>query len=471
MAFSNQNSSIVMDSMGNLYNFLLDNKEITLIYFDKLMGNVEKSIITNNCKDEFYSIVNQYDDVYLVYQDSEGDIKMVSFSNGMKELKTIKPNIQTKVYNLRIIDDYEDIHMFYCVPDNSDRGQFKKYHCEKRMNKWTVKEIGNISIYDILNPFEVINIKDEMILGYYDLVRGVEQVFIKKLNLAQSIWSNGIQLTSQSNKKLYLDMLVIDDDLHITYSEEFEGNYVIKYEMLGFHKEKVDLIYSHILSNPSNCSHPTLIKHRDKLWNIWIEHDSVISAFSEDNGKHWSEPYLWNESKSNIFSRYKFSSNETKVKTAYNLNYSFGKQYPDITFLGFGNLSNTTKIPIKKKEDSTRQKNEPQFKEVEYRKEDLDDIYSTFYTSKKNISSDTKTIEKKSEKTLNSIEDLRRDIEKIHNDIKEINHYIYDLQNVHKDLKKSITPQDTSYEEEIKKLSKRIEQIESYLTRRRRGLF
>lgn len=132
MGFSNQESSIITDSMGNLYNFLVSNGKITLIYFDKLMGNVEKNVAADNCREEFYSIIDQYDNVYLIYQELSGTIKLLSFIKGMKQSEIVETNLESKAYNLRIMDDYEDLHGFYCIPNNSNSGQFNVYHCLRR---------------------------------------------------------------------------------------------------------------------------------------------------------------------------------------------------------------------------------------------------------------------------------------------------------------------------------------------------
>lgn len=480
MAFSNQNSGIITDSMGNLYNFLLDNNEITLIYFDKLMGSVEKKVVAKNCKDEFYTIIDQYDNVYLAYHESGKSVQFLSFIKGMMQSDTIQSNLQSKVYNLRIINDYEEVNVFYCIPKEDSAGQFVMYHSQRIKNKWVTKEIGSIKIYDILNPFEVVKIKDELILGYYDFIEGAEQLFIKKYNLLEYKWSDGTQLTSSINKKLYFDLLTIDGDLHVTYCEFFDGNYVVKYESFNLNHEEPHQVNSHVLSNPSNCTHPTLINHKDKLWNAWIEHDNVISAFSEDKGHNWSEPYLWNESKTEIFNRYMFSSNETNTNRIYNLNYSFGKQYPDISFLGFGNLNETTEIPLKKKEDFTKEEEQHEAEQSEekqiaekktiYDEDELDDIYSTFYKPRNENPRQVKNIEREDDYMTDSISDYKKDIEEVQSELKKIKDTISELQESFKELSKQEVIQSSHSEEDFNKLSKRVEQIENYL-RRRRGLF
>ncbi len=383
MAFSNQSSCIITDSKSNMYNLLWANNNIELIFFDKLLGNVEKKTILRDCMEEFDTYINEEDIINIVFQKHNGNIKLLTNKNGVWGSEILVTESKTKAYNFNIVNYDNKVHIFYCLPYRENKRKYSLYHCYTEEGKWTINNLGSIIRKDVLNPMQTLIFNNEIVLGYFDLVDDVEQLFVKKYSLHDNKWSIGMQLTTNMNKKMYLDMISVKNDLYVSYSESFEGNLVIKYEkydtMNNF--KKLD---ERILSNSSNCSYPTLIVFDNKLWNVWTEYENVMSVYAEDTGLNWSEPYLWRESKHGIFVRYKFCTNEDKIKKAYKLNHSFGKIYPDIAFLGFGNLDKAVKVPLNSNIISHEQNKKKE--NIDTNDSYYDNFYDPFESVLKNIS-------------------------------------------------------------------------------------
>lgn len=413
MAFSNQTTNLLTDSYSNIYNFLWDNGRIIYIYFDKMSNNNVKKELVRESTMEFDVTIDDEDNIYLVYQEEDNRVHFMVLTDGMWKTIDFVEIEQKNIYNLNIIWYDKKIHIFYCSRSDKDMNIYEMYHYIYHEDTWRTIKLGNIRKNEILNPFQIIEIDNRIMIGYYDVVDNVEQIFIKIFDAIEDKWKDSIQLTKSEYNKLYLDVLNMDNnEVHLTYSELQDGNFVIKYNKYRIINNKVNELDEKILSNPANCSYPTFIYYNQRLWVVWTEYDNLMSSFSNDIGLNWEGPYLWKESKKSDFLRYKFCSNDKNIKDK--LNYSFGKIFPSIELIGFGSLDNTLKMPLKKE---TLNHEMPREKEYE-----------------------------------NEIKRLQVELEKLNNGFGKIENNSVDLSN-------------------LKEIKERIDKIESYLSRRRRGLF
>ncbi|RKD32723.1 hypothetical protein [Thermohalobacter berrensis] len=349
MSFSNQKSCLLSDGLGNLYNFLWNNGNIELIFFDKKIKQVRKRNIDTNCNMEFDGLIDEKNNIYMVYVKKDGKLVLLTRIEGQWDKKAILEDNEKDLFYVNAVVHGDEIHTFYCK-QIEDSNIYGIYHYYFKNNEWFIKEVDKIEKGEILNPIQVIKEEDKLILGYYNIVDGIEQIFIKEYDLEKENWANSIQLTSNFDKKLYLDILAENKEvLHLVYSKYKNGNLTINYEKHRLYNNKTRKIKRGILSNPANCSFPTLAIYNNKLWTIWTEYDYVISRYSSDMGKSWSPLYRWKNTKENIFLRYKFSTNDEKIKGKFKFNYSYGLGHPNITFTGFGPLNKATEVPLKKK--------------------------------------------------------------------------------------------------------------------------
>lgn len=355
MGFVNQTGILVSDSFGNLYSFLWSEEKIVLVYFDKILGSTEKTVLIEDCSLEFDAAIDKDDTLYVVCQKKDGSILLLDYTNGTWHTSILVDANPSKIYNLNIAAYEKSVHILYCVPGKENSKRYRIYHHFYEKQAWNTFEVEDIGRKDILNPFQILIEKDRLMIGYYNLVKNEEQIFIKIFDVSNGKWGPGIQLTYDANYKIYLDMLLIGkENLHLTYSEYIEGNLVIKYESYKLKANQVTKTTEEFVSNLANCSYPTFVFNDQKLWLIWTEYDQVVSCYTSDMGTTWSVPYLWKESKEQSFVRYKFLTNDENLKRNYLLNYSFGKEFPRFSFIGFGSLDRATEIPLKSKKKRKR---------------------------------------------------------------------------------------------------------------------
>ncbi|MTI49235.1 MAG: hypothetical protein FH761_15490 [Firmicutes bacterium] len=448
MAFSNQSSSIVTDSKGNLYFFLWTQKGIELVFLDKIIGNTEKKILVEDCYEDFDVIVDSKDKIHLIYQKKDGNIENRICSNGIWKREEVVYQVNKKAFNLKIRRLNNKIHIFYCVPKNDNNKVYNRYHAFKLTDTWETKDVGAISRLDILNTFEIQEYSNSLFWGYFDLVKDMEQLYIQQFDIQNNRWIDEIQITSNQTKKLYLDFIILNDFIHITYCENFMGNYVVKYEKYEINvNQQMKKVNEEIVSNPSNCSYPTFVVFQSRLWIIWTELENLMSVYSEDMGDNWNEPYLWSESKQEVFTRYRFDSNERSISNTYTLNYSFGKQYPNISFMGFGKLDKAVEVPLKYKKNDIKMDIEQKFdsenniqeleqdgNKEEEKKESNKDIVNLkqenlSYINKwpKNNIKPYIEHKEKNKRDDDMTDELKEDIRRLQKDVKDINDSIKKL--------------------------------------------
>ncbi len=347
MVFYNDRSSIVTDSFGNIYYVEYREEVLILFYFDCNSDKVEKKEITNNLLGEYDVAIKNDDSIYLIYQGIDRHLYLFVINNGESEVVRITEVPVSNVYNLSLILDGEEIHIFYNILANEEKRNYNIYHHHFANEDWNTTVVADTNVLNILNPINLIYNMGILYIVFYDLV-DTEEIFIKSYDTVKQIWNDKIRLTYDSNTKLYLDTLLENNTMHLTYSRYVGGNLEIVYSKFNIEGNNFNKVKESILSNRENGSYPTLVKYQDKLWVIWVEYDSLLSCYSTDNGDNWRGIYLWRETKSVDFVRYKYT---TSIMKSINkkLNYSFGKIYPEITFLGFGPLENVIEIPLKKK--------------------------------------------------------------------------------------------------------------------------
>lgn len=344
MAFFNQPSLIIHEESGHLYNFAYRNNQITYNHFQKERRKIKEKIINHKATKDFDGGINSYGEIYLICRNIDNRIILLSSHRDYTHSRLIVEG-EKNAENLSACVVGDDIHIFYLTPLDREHKKYRINHCYDLGDGWINQELDTINKIDLLNPIHSTVIGDEIYLLYYDVILGLEQIFIKAYNLKSKVWSDSIQLTIGGNRKLYLDGLIRENGkIQLAYCEYIEGNLIVKYQEYKIDGNNYKKIKEKDISNPGNCQFPTLIYHGKVLWICWVEYNYVASRYSEDNGNTWSDAYLWNESKTEDIVRHKYISNINNNI----LNYSFGNAY-NLSFIGFGNLKNTKIIPIKRK--------------------------------------------------------------------------------------------------------------------------
>lgn len=469
MSFFNQPSIIVQDGFGNLHNFAWGNQSIFYTSFEKQLGTVERRALVDNVTLEFDVATNNTNDMYLLCQKKDGSILLTSNIKGAWTTKKIIDANDHKILNLNIALIEDKIHIFYCLGSNESENIYRIYHHFEDGDDWTTNEVCVINTRQILNPIEILISNNNLILGYYNLIDDVEQIFIKTYDITNNVWKEEQQLTNSQNKKIYMDMLVTEkEDIIITYSEYIEGNLVVKNEKFNKIDGKFSKVSYSATSNPGNCSYPTLVIYNNKLWNVWTEYDYIASTYSDDMGDTWNSPYLWNESRGKDIVRYKFVKNKKNHRDDYLLNYSFGRA-ADLSFIGFGDLEKASQIPLKKKEEGEMvTMTSDRYRNV--RKADtLNDC--AYENDIKALKMDLKNIKNSLQDQVGT-EKLQDKIDRIQGKLKDMTSIEDRIKDVEKQIREINEFEEKMHKLEVKtieKLDKRIENIENFLEKKARG--
>lgn len=226
----------------------------------------------------------------------------------------------------------DNAHVFYYVCNNSSPNMSALFHHYNDGEKWSEYKIDFIN-HIILDNFIVLWNDKIPTVFYFNLVNGCEEVFSSRFNLGTYAWSAPLQITNSGKNKLYLN--VIRDNLnfyHLTFIENQEGGYVVKYLNGYLNENKFSTENSAAVSSSAPCMYPSLLKDNNNLIISWVEFNRLYSVKSSNSGKTWGEPLLSEESIEDDFCRAIFYSNYEK-DTSYKVNHVFST-LQDIGILG-----------------------------------------------------------------------------------------------------------------------------------------
>ncbi len=454
MGFMNIHDVLITDNEENIYSFYTYEKKIKMIFYDRKSGRADKKLIVNDCLDEYDATISKDGTIYLVSQKIDGSIVLVTIDGSRQEENILAEEFESKLKNLNIRVIKDQIHIIYCLESNEGNNKYRIYHHSLLGDEWDTHIISDISIRDILNPISVVELGDKLIIGYYDILNNCEQIYISKYDLTNFSWSDKIQLTTDNSMKLYLDMISYNEnEIDLCYSKLVEGNFVVAHEKHNISYEKTTRIAEHILSNPSNCTYPTLIYSEKTLWTIWMEYNGLLSCFSDDGGLSWSLPYYWENSKKDDFARYRFSTNNDSIVNEYIFNFGFGTYGDEMSFIGFGDIEKATEVPLKsqiKKKDIDEDVGNIEVEDLS----ETDIISGKEVIGIKDNNQIDNEIKDLKERILYLEENLKNNIESLENKLSETNIETHKL------------PDEL---EKIADIDKRLSDVENYLNRRRRG--
>jgi len=341
MGFVNLIQTIIRKSNGDISNFYVKDKTLFCREFiynkgwkspNELIKNVEHNQldIKIDTNDKIYGIIHtKSGEVIYLYTKNNALYKEKLFEYDTKRYLIKYPYIQKFDSNIHILYYLQDINY------KKSWGIISHYYDGK---DWTENNIAIIKAFPVLNSFIVSSTKENIAIFYFDKINNSEEIFSIKFDSSPQSWSKPQKITKTNNKKLYLNVLGTDINYYnITWSEFIDNNLVVRYMNYPYKNEIFDTSQIKSLSSPSNCSLPTLLKTGDTLWNIWVEMDKLVSCYSLDDGKTWSNPKVDSASTKVDFIRFKFSSNNKDDLRNFKVHSVFGTYYPKISFIGFKN--------------------------------------------------------------------------------------------------------------------------------------
>jgi hypothetical protein len=345
MAFFYDKWTIVDIDLDNILMLRKSTNDILLDTISKDTNISKKESVVKDILEEYDVAIGFENELYIIYQNKEMHLVLTILKGEDRQdiNLTLDPIPEVIDINIKIIED--KIHIIYIIKMEDEKKLYRIYHNYYDGKDWATYIVKEIIAKKVLNPIKLIQEEENLFLAYYNNQKEIE---IKEFNGKMVEWSKKFKLVENNNEKLYLDMIRKDNIIYLTYCEFQNDNLVIMYERFryveGVYKKELEKI----ISNEGSLSNPTIIFYNNNLWITWVETDKVISRISEDGGEKWSPyMYMWNQINDIDFVRYKYLSKDIKKDIA--LDYSFGSVYPEIKFIGFGSVENTTKIPIKKK--------------------------------------------------------------------------------------------------------------------------
>ncbi|MGO1371448.1 MAG: hypothetical protein ACTHVE_06290, partial [Senegalia sp. (in: firmicutes)] len=432
MSLLKNSSYLLTDTFGNIYHILYKDNNIEFIRYDKILSNSKQNTIAKNCNEHFFATIDKNNKIYMIYQKLDNnEIYFNTYSNGIWNSLILPSEEKYKIYEPYIIKDYNNFHVFYVK--NSGSNDYDFIHTSIYNKDLIKNKLFTIKTKGILNSYNVIPYNKGIIILYIDLKNHYNNIVMRYFDLENNKLEKEIILNKEKNEKYYLDSLLLNNKtLSMTYSVKQEENFKIVFDYVNLNNKHAQVESRAILSNLSNAIYPTIINNNGDIWTCWYEYQNIMSSVKRKNKDNFEGPYLWRKVKGENILRYAYYSN---IKNnSYKFNYAFGT-FPDISFIGFGDISDAEKIPLKKKlkDDDDMEYVKPEKYYKEYEDDELDKFKSEIKENKKLI---TKILQSNI-KENDTYEQLNERFEKIENNYKE--------------------------------LENRINEIEEFLTRRRRG--
>lgn len=337
MSFINKCSTIIRRSSKDMFYIHLD-KGISYNYYDKNNELVfSKRLIKDNSIDftNCFFTLNNLDNIYGIYND--GSLKMLTaLSNSSTFTQTEILKYNSKKFGIcfpyiNVINN--DIHILYYVYNNNSTNTCSLFHHIKHNNVWTENKIDFIN-HIVLDNFTVIWSQDSPIVFYFNLVDGIEEIFLSRFNISTLTWSNPVQITNSRENKIYLNILKDSMNFyHITFCESLETGYAVKYLNGYLNDTTFEIDISSYITGPSTCMYPTFLKKDSTLYLMWINYGKLYTTYSTNLGRNWSTHEIDDFSVEDDFIRAYFYSN-FKNDIPYNVNTVF-TSVDDIGILGF----------------------------------------------------------------------------------------------------------------------------------------
>lgn len=337
MSFINKCFTIVRRSSKDMFNIRLDDTSILFDYYknnnfiSSQSLNLNQPIDFSNCS----FTLDSYDNIYGIYRDKALKlIKIDKVSNKISSHDILTYNY--KKFNvlfpyINIIDN--NIHILYYVYSNNSTNTCALFHHYNNNGVWIENKIDFIN-HICLDNFTVLWSQDCPIVFYFNLVNGYEEVFFSRFNNSTFTWSNPVQITKSKKNKLYLSVLKDSMNFyHLTFCENENNGYSIKYINGYLNENKFDVNTSYMITDSSTYMYPSLLKNKASLHLMWVNHHRLYSCESEDLGKTWSDIIIDEFSIKEDFTRARFLSNYID-DLPYNCTSVF-TTYKDIGLLGF----------------------------------------------------------------------------------------------------------------------------------------
>lgn len=321
---------ILVDNNNGIYLVRKIRNEIVLQHYAKDALEMKQEVLVSDAIGEF-DIDYYKKDLFLVYKNRNKQLALINIDK--KELKAIivDQDILGGTFELNIINGDDSKNIIYIEEIPAEDLSYYIKHILIEGNNIKEYLVDKIETHYFINPLKVIIDNNNLIIAFYDK----NQICIKVFNQSLKSWSEATIITDNKNK-LYLDFIKVDNYLHLVYCDFHDENFLIKYERFLIEDDNTTKDVELNISDYGNNTDPILIYHQNKLWIVWKGTEQLLSKYSEDNGKIFSDIDIEKISKSQHIVKYKYVVNKKEEDIV--IQNAYGSYYPDISFMGFHSL-------------------------------------------------------------------------------------------------------------------------------------
>lgn len=273
-------------------------------------SNLTKVMDGNYYFSDIYIDIDDNDIIYGIVNNKGKLLTFVMDNDVITTTTTIKYDYNDFFVKFpSITRTHNDTHIFFYSLNKYNPTIFFLNHiyCNKKQSK---KNKFNLSSHGILTNFVVTWNSNIPTIFYYDIVSGVEEIFVSTFNLHTLNWSIPYQITSSKKNKIYLSVLrYSDSSYHILFSENNDSKYYCQYINGSFKDNDFYVNKSISLRKDTMCLFPTLIINNSIVYAQWVEYNTLYSCKSIDLGKSWSIATPHNYWNNYDTVRYEFKSN------------------------------------------------------------------------------------------------------------------------------------------------------------------
>lgn len=304
--------------------------EIILQYYDKESTEMVQEVICNDVLGDF-DIDYYKEDLYIVYKDRSKQLALVNLNEKEMKKTIVSDEIVGGTFELNLINLDGSKNIIYIEENPGGQLSYNIKHIFIEDGKIKDFLVDMIETHYFINPLKIIKDNNNLIIAYYHQ----NQICIKAFNGSLKTWLAETIITDNKNK-LYLDFIKTGRYFNLVYCDFHDENFSIKYERYLVDNDYIAKDVELDISDYGNNTDPILIYHHDKLWIVWKGTEQLLSKYSEDNGKTFSDLNLLNISKSVDMVKYKYLNN--KIEEGNMIHNSYGSYYPEISFMGFHSL-------------------------------------------------------------------------------------------------------------------------------------
>lgn len=321
---------LVDEDNNSIYLIRKIKNEIIIQHYGKESIEMIQKVLANDAVGEFD--IDYYNkDLYLVYKNRNKQIALINLDDKEMEKTIVEEDIVGGTFELNLINLKDSKNILYIEEIKGEHLSYNIRHVLIEDGKTKDYLVDKIETHYFINPLKIITDNNNIIIAYYYN----NQICIKEFNESLKIWSATTIITDNKNK-LYLDFIKTGRYLNLVYCDFHDENFLIKYERFSVNDDYITKDVELDISDYGNNTDPILLYHQDKLWIVWKGTEQLLSKYSEDNGKTFSDLNTLNISKSVDMVKYKYVTNVKGGDIV--IHNSYGSYYPEISFMGFHSL-------------------------------------------------------------------------------------------------------------------------------------